>query len=89
MPCFTYGKSRKVAWGATALNPDISDLFREKIEGNKYFYEGEWHDLKIINETIKVRFGSDIHIQFKQTANGVVMNPLNKEQEDVALWFPY
>ena len=42
-PLFTYARSTYVSFGATALNPDITDLFIEKIEGDKYYYEGEWH----------------------------------------------
>lgn len=29
LPLFTYARSKDVAWGATALNPDLSDLFVE------------------------------------------------------------
>ncbi len=40
MPLFSYGRSKHLAWGATALNPDNSDLFLEKIEGEEFFYDG-------------------------------------------------
>ena len=43
MPMFSHGKSHSYSWGATALNPDNIDLYVEKIEGDKYFFEGEWH----------------------------------------------
>lgn len=60
LPVFSYGRTKYLSWGATALNPDNSDLFVEKIENDKFFYDNEWHPLKKINETIKVRFGQDI-----------------------------
>ena len=31
MPQMSYGRSRYIAWGPTAINPDISDLFIEKV----------------------------------------------------------
>jgi len=42
LPVFSYGRSRHLAWGATALNPDNSDLFVEKVEGDKFLYDGQW-----------------------------------------------
>jgi acyl-homoserine lactone acylase PvdQ len=32
IPLFSYARSKYVTWGATAVNPDISDLFVEKIK---------------------------------------------------------
>jgi len=51
LPLFTYARAKNVAWGATALNPDITDLFVEKVDGDKYFYDGEWHPFKKVKET--------------------------------------
>lgn len=57
LPLFTYGRSPSYAWGATALNPDNTDLYVEKVDGNKYFFDGQWHEFKVIRETFKVRLG--------------------------------
>lgn len=46
LPLFTYGRSKSYAWGATALNPDNTDLYVEKINGDKYLFDGEWYDFK-------------------------------------------
>lgn len=40
MPFFSYARSKHLSWGATALNPDVIDIFVEKVEGDKYFYDG-------------------------------------------------
>ncbi len=62
IPLFTYGRSQSYAWGPTAVNPDNSDLFVEKIsdDGKQYFFNGTWKNLKIEKEIFKVRFGSDV-----------------------------
>lgn len=39
VPVFTYARTKYLAWGATALNPDATDIFVEKVEGDKYFYD--------------------------------------------------
>ena len=46
IPMFTYGRSSGYAWGCTALNPDNTDLYVERVEGNKYYYDGKWHEFK-------------------------------------------
>lgn len=43
LPIFTYARSKYASWGVTALNPDVTDIFVEKVEGDKYFYDNEWH----------------------------------------------
>jgi len=63
-PSFTYGVSSVASFGLTAINPDISDLFVEKIQDGKYLTaNGEkWEPLHYTSETIKVRFGSDVKL---------------------------
>jgi acyl-homoserine lactone acylase PvdQ len=61
-PAFTFGRTPYVSWGTTAVNPDVTDLYSETIKDDKYLYEGEWRDLDIREETIKVRFGDDVKI---------------------------
>jgi acyl-homoserine lactone acylase PvdQ len=59
IPIFTYGKSKYNAWGATAINPDNTDLFVEQVDekGENYLFEGQWYPFKTITETFLVRFG--------------------------------
>jgi penicillin amidase len=40
IPMFSYGRSKGYAWGPTALNPDNSDLYVEKVKGNQYLFDG-------------------------------------------------
>ena len=36
----SYSRTKHGAYGTTAMNADVSDLYVEKIEDGKYFYEG-------------------------------------------------
>jgi penicillin amidase len=59
-PVMTHGRSPIVAWGLTAINPDVSDLFIEYFRGDHYLTsEKTWAAFETRTETIKVRFGSD------------------------------
>lgn len=88
IPAFTYARTKFVAWGATALNPDANDIFVEKVDGDKYFYENEWHKFKKVTETFKVRFGSDVVYDYNYTHNGVMMVVPDEDKIDFALWQP-
>jgi acyl-homoserine lactone acylase PvdQ len=72
---FSHGRSPYVAWGVTAINPDVSDVYIEELrEGNQYrTTKDKWADLKIVKDTIKVRFGSPYEFEIKKTENGVLI----------------
>jgi len=83
-PAYSYARGKYGAYGVTALNPDVMDLYVETVEENKYLYDGEWHEIEEYEETIKVRFWWDETLKVRMTRNGVLIN--NKEiLEGVAL----
>jgi len=54
-PGIVFGRTGNIAWGITAADTDTSDLYKEKIEGDKYFVDGEWKPLKKEVHHIKVK----------------------------------
>jgi len=49
-------------------------LFLEDVKEGKYLAsDGTWKDVQTIQETIKVRFGSDVNYDIKYTDNGVLL----------------
>jgi acyl-homoserine lactone acylase PvdQ len=44
---FIVGKTDYFAMGITTIYMDNQDLYRERIEGNKYFVNNKWVDLQI------------------------------------------
>lgn len=66
LPMFLYGRSPFAAWGITALNPDVMDLFVEEINEKDGTYfdakTGKYEPFEIYEDTIKVRFGSDVKV---------------------------
>ena len=67
-PTFTYGRTPFGAYGGTALNPDVMDVFVEDVkerDGKEVFLDAEdqtYKEFEIKEETIKVRFGRDIKL---------------------------
>ena len=71
----THGRSKIAAWGVTALNPDVTDLFVEYLRVDTYLSKNKtgWEEIKTKKEIIKVRFGEDVEMTLKFTRNGVLL----------------
>jgi penicillin amidase len=78
LPLVVAGHNEHVAWGFTALEADVQDLYYEKLDG-KGNYEGndaQWHPLAVDREVIHVRGGKDVVLEVQSTAHGPLMNPI-------------
>ena len=78
IPLIIGGHNEHVAWGLTALEADVQDLYIEKLDG-KGNYEGndaQWHPLAVDREVIAVRGGKDVVVNVESTAHGPLLNPL-------------
>ena len=77
-PALLIGWNEHLAWGATALGADQADLFRLKTDPahtNQYLLDGQWRDLEIVRETIRVKNGTPIEITTRQTRFGPIVTP--------------
>jgi penicillin G amidase len=62
-PCVIIGFNEKIAWGLTSAGSDVFDWYKIKFKDEtkqKYFYAGQWHDVAVRREVIKVRGDEDI-----------------------------
>jgi acyl-homoserine lactone acylase PvdQ len=87
----SHGRSPLAAWGVTAINPDITDVYVETISEDGAHYmsnSNEFKPVKSVTETIKVRFSSDINLDIFYTENGVILQPdlLHGSAGDVMPW---
>ena len=54
MPGVVIGHNRDIAWGMTNLDPDVTDLFLEKVSGKTYLYDGKQVPLVERDEVIRI-----------------------------------
>ena len=59
-PLVPLGHNNRIAWGYTLMNPDVVDLYAEKVDDKvhptKYEFEGKWYPIeKVVHEQIKVK----------------------------------
>jgi penicillin amidase len=75
LPGVFMGQSNDVCWTFTNVMADVQDLFVERIEGDRYLFEGEWRPLEIVREEIAVKGRSDPEVlAVRTTHHGPIVN---------------
>ena len=67
LPGVVIGHNREIAWGFTNLDPDTEDLYLEKVDGNRYRYNGSWLPLQTRRETFDIKGESPESITVRTT----------------------
>jgi penicillin G amidase len=93
-PFIVAGHNENIAWGETNLMVDDIDLFAEKINPenpDQYFYNGEWKDMVLKKEIIKIKGGEKDSILLRFTHRGPIISGLRKiENESLSMrWSGY
>ena len=76
-PFVVAGHNERIAWGLTNLMVDDIDLFAEKInpaDSNQYFFNGEWVNMRLQEEVIKIKGGKDTTMFIRFTHRGPVIS---------------
>jgi penicillin amidase len=77
VPGVVAGHNDQIAWGFTNINPDVMDLYIEKVNPenpNQYEVNGEWVNFEIRTETINVGGGDPVEITVRITRHGPVVS---------------
>jgi len=76
-PFIVAGHNEKIAWGMTNLMVDDIDLFAEKINPdnrNQYYFNGEWKNMQVRQEVIKIKGGKADTLSLSFTHRGPVVS---------------
>ncbi|MCD6565851.1 MAG: penicillin acylase family protein [Bacteroidales bacterium] len=76
-PLIVAGHNDSIAWGMTNLYVDDIDLYLEKInpeDSGKYMFNGEWKDLEVRKEIIKIKGGEEIERELRFTHRGPIIS---------------
>jgi penicillin amidase len=75
MPAVYMGQGNDVCWTVTNVMADVQDLFVERVEGERYLFEGEWLPLQIAREEIVVKGrGEPVDLEIRSTHHGPIVN---------------
>ncbi|MDG1278684.1 MAG: penicillin acylase family protein [Algoriphagus sp.] len=75
IPGISIGHNEYGAWGLTIFSTDGEDLYVYELNPenkNQYLYNGNWEDMNVITETIKVKGQEDVIVDLSYTRHGPV-----------------
>jgi penicillin amidase len=87
LPAVVVGHNDRIAWGVTNANPDVQDLYLERINPDnpdQYEVEGTWHSMEAREEVILVAGGPPVTIRVRQTRHGPVLSDADEELRALA-----
>jgi penicillin amidase len=74
------GHSDRIAWGVTNVEPDVMDLYIEKINPqnpNQYEVNGKWVDMQLLPEIIQVAGSQPITQTVRYTRHGPILSDVS------------
>jgi len=74
VPGIVIGHNDRVAWGFTNLGPDVTDLYLEDVQGDRYRSGQRMVDLEVRIETIQVAGGDPLTIRVRSTSRGPLIS---------------
>ncbi len=84
MPGVVIGHNRSIAWGFTNLDPDVQDLYLEKVlSGDRYRYDGKALPLTTREERFVVDGGDSVTITVRETRHGPLISDVSDDYSTV------
>lgn len=81
VPGIVLGHNGRIAWGFTNSSIDVQDCYLEELDETGKRYRdvgGEWRDLDVRRETIRVRGGDDVELEVRSTRRGPIITDVSK-----------
>jgi penicillin G amidase len=81
------GHSDRIAWGVTNVEPDVMDLYIEKINPdnpNQYEVNGKWVDMQLLKETIQVAGNKPIVQTVRYTRHGPILSDVSPKLQQLS-----
>jgi penicillin G amidase len=82
VPGVVIGHTDRIAWGFTNLDPDVTDLYLERVDGSRYQVDGQWRDLDVRQETVRVAGGKPVPVTVRSTKHGPLLSDASDELKD-------
>ena len=76
VPGVIIGHNDRIAWGFTNLTTDVTDLYVERVYGDRYLRDGVLVPLEERTETIGVAGGDDVELLIRSTTHGPIVSGL-------------
>lgn len=87
LPGVVIGRNAHIAWGVTNTDPDVQDLYLERINPenpDQYEVNGEWVDMQTVDEVIQIAGGEPVPVTVRYTRHGPVLSDVSENQAAMA-----
>jgi penicillin amidase len=84
VPGVVIGHNAHIAWGFTNLNPDVSDLYLERVDGDRVLDGSTWVPLTTREETIKVAGAAPVTITVRSSRHGPLLSDRSADMASIA-----
>ncbi len=77
LPAVVLGQNEHIAWGYTNTNPDVQDLYLERVDPadpTRYRTPDGWARFESFDETIRVKGQPDVRMTVRRTRHGPVIS---------------
>lgn len=87
-PLIVAGHNENIAWGLTNLYVDDIDLYLETInpeDSSQYFFMGEWKNMEVRKELIRIKGGDSVYRENKFTHRGPLVSSFKKIDQAISM----
>ena len=77
LPGVIIGRNARIAWGLTSLEPDVQDLYVERLDPSdptRYRHGGRSVPFAVRRERIRVRGGPDVPLEVRESVHGPIVS---------------
>jgi penicillin amidase len=86
VPGVVIGHNARIAWGFTNLDPDVTDLYLERVDdGDLYLAGRAWLRMTTREETIKVAGADPVVIRVRSTRHGPILSDRSADMLTLAV----
>jgi penicillin amidase len=82
-PGVIIGHNQRIAWGFTNLGPDVTDLYLEAIEGERYLRGDRWRPLQRRTETIEIAGEEPFTFTVRSSLHGPLISDVSEDYSSV------
>ncbi len=84
LPGVVIGHNQSIAWGFTNLNPDVQDLYLEKVvDDDHVWYDGKARRMTTHEERFEVQGGDPVTVTVRETRHGPLISDVSADYSTV------
>ena len=76
-PGVVIGHNQQIAWGFTNLGPDVTDLYLEAVDGERYLRGNRWREFERREEVIEVAGGEPFTFTVRSSVHGPLISDVS------------